>query len=298
MQNYKCQECRHSFQNKRREGEENTEWLNWYRKYARNQRTLEDISEELGITKKTLQKKFDQLCVYTGEVFLATENRSVVVIMDATNIGNVGMLTLLRDTKKRNLLWRWSTTEKVEHYRKCLFSLEKLQYSFSAFVIDGRAGVRQMLERIYPRVPIQYCQKHQIEVIKRKIPMKAKTEAGKSLRCLAQRMAESLFLQFSIALEVWFVLYGAFLNEKTYSSDSRSKRKWWYTHKQIRSAYHSLKRNLPYLFTYQKHPNLDIPNTTNICDGYFSHLKDRLNRHRGLSFYRKLSMTNFLLENF
>lgn len=272
--------------------------MNWYRKYSRNQRTFEDIAEEIGITKRTLQKKFDHLCVYTGEVFLAPGNRSVVVTMDATNIGNVGILILLRDTEKRNLLWTWSTTEKVEHYRNCLCSLSHLGYSFSAFVIDGRRGVRQMLEREYPSVPIQYCQKHKIEIVKRKIPMKTKTEAGKSLRFLAQRMAESLFLQFFIALEVWFVLYRDFLNEKTYSSETKSKRKWWYAHKEIRSAYHSLKRNLPYLFTYQKYPTLNIPNTTNICDGYFSHLKDRLNRHRGLSSHRKLSMTNFLLENF
>jgi hypothetical protein len=33
---------------------------------------------------------------------------------------------------------------------------------------------------------------------------------------------------------------------------------WYYTHKKVRSAYMSLERNLPYLFTYQKYPKLNI----------------------------------------
>lgn len=36
-----------------------------------------------------------------------------------------------------------------------------------------------------------------------------------------------------------------------------------YTHPRIVSAYKSLRRNTPYLFTYKKHPDLNIHNTTN-----------------------------------
>lgn len=272
--------------------------MSWYRKYARNQRTLEDISQEIGITKRTLQKEFDKLCVFTGEVQVVEAGTSVVVTMDATSIGKDQMLTILRDAQKRNLLWRWSRTEKVEHYEKCITLLVALGYSFSAFVIDGRAGVRQMLEKQYPKVPIQYCQKHQIEVIKRLIPQKAKTEAAKSLRNIATRISLSLELQISTALEIWQVLHGDLLHEKTFHTDPTTRRKWWYTHKNLRSAFYSLKRNLSYIFTYQKYSHIAIPNTTNICDGYFSHLKDRLNRHRGLTPERKYRMTNFLLENY
>jgi len=297
-QNYKCQECGHSFQNEGR-GKKGLEyWMSWYKKYARDQRTLEDISQEIGMSKRNLQRKFDTLSVFTGEVPVVEAGTSIVVTMDATSIGKDQMLTLLRDTKKKNLYWSWSKTEKVEHYEKCLKSLLLLGYSFSAFVIDGRKGVRKMLEREYPNVPIQQCQKHQIEVVKRLIPERAKTQAAKSLRSIATRISLSLELQISTALEIWQVLNGELLNEKTFHTHPTTRRKWWYTHKNIRSAFFSLKRNLPYIFTCQKHPNIRIPNTTNICDGYFSHLKDRINRHRGLSPHRKFKITNFLLENF
>ena len=48
------------------------------------------------------------------------------------------------------------------------------------------------------------------------------------------------------------------MKEKSYNDEG----KWRYVHDKTRSAYNSLKRNLPYLFTY-KNNNLDIPNTTN-----------------------------------
>lgn len=298
-QNYKCACCGHSFQNKRRKKKSSEAyWMNWYERYARNQRTLDDISKRIGITKRTLQKRFDTLCTCTGEFFSPTMQDPLAVVMDATHIGNVGILTLIRDTNKKNLYWYWSTTEKAEHYKKCLISLEHLGYSFSGFVIDGKPGVKQMLQKRYPGVPIQSCQKHQKETVKRYIPAKAKTEATRFLRRIAMRITPSFSFQTTTALAIWHILYKDFINEKTYSQNPLSKRKWWYTHKNIRSAYNSLKRNLPYLYTCEEYPHLSIPNTTNACDGYFSHLKERLNRHRGLSTKRKKTMTNFLLSYF
>jgi hypothetical protein len=59
--------------------------------------------------------------------------------------------------------------------------------------------------------------------------------------------------------------------------------KWFYTHKRLRSAYRSLKINLPYLFTYQKYSELNIPNTTNSLDGCFAYLKELVRVHRGIN---------------
>jgi len=51
----------------------------------------------------------------------------------------------------------------------------------------------------------------------------------------------------------------------------------------LRSAYLSLKRHLPYLFTFEDYPDLKIPNTTNALDGQFANLKNKLRNHNGLS---------------
>ena len=50
--------------------------------------------------------------------------------------------------------------------------------------------------------------------------------------------------------------------------------KWFYTHKRLRSAHQCFKINPPYLFTYQKYSELNIPHTTNSLDGCFAYLKE------------------------
>ncbi|MFC1802052.1 hypothetical protein ACFLY7_01260, partial [Patescibacteria group bacterium] len=72
----------------------------------------------------------------------------------------------------------------------------------------------------------------------------------------------------------------SFLEEKTLNIQTGKSN---HTHKRLRSAHGSLKRNLPYLFTYQEYPELKIPNTTNSLDGGgFSHMKRLLKNHNGL----------------
>ena len=51
----------------------------------------------------------------------------------------------------------------------------------------------------------------------------------------------------------------------------------------LRSAYLSLKRNLPYLFVFQDYKELNMPNTTNALDGQFADLKNKLRNHNVLS---------------
>jgi len=69
------------------------------------------------------------------------------------------------------------------------------------------------------------------------------------------------------------------------------------THKRIRSARKSIKRHLPYLFTYQNYPELDIPNTTNDIESMNSKIKDLLRIHRGYSKKLKDKIINEILSN-
>jgi hypothetical protein len=82
--------------------------------------------------------------------------------------------------------------------------------------------------------------------------------------------------------------YAAFLQEKNEQHQ--------FKHRQLRSAFRSLKTNMPYLFTYKNFPDLNIPNTTNSCDGSFSHWKQKLKIHRGLKPHRRNNLINYLLN--
>ncbi|MEK7170131.1 MAG: hypothetical protein AAB767_02485, partial [Patescibacteria group bacterium] len=57
----------------------------------------------------------------------------------------------------------------------------------------------------------------------------------------------------------------------------------------------SIKRHLPYLFTFQRYPDLHIPNTTNSLDGSFTKIKNSIAVHAGLSRNQKMKMVKTLL---
>lgn len=106
-----------------------------------------------------------------------------------------------------------------------------------------------------------------------------KLEAGRELKLLTTTLCKTNEKDFTDVLDAWYSKWSAFLQEKTIDPFTR---RWHYTHKRLRSAHRSLRFNLPYLFTYQRYPNLNIPNTTNSLDGSFSRLKELVNIHRGL----------------
>lgn len=51
----------------------------------------------------------------------------------------------------------------------------------------------------------------------------------------------------------------------------------------LRSAYFSVKRNMPLLWTFYDRPELGLPNTNNALEGLFSELKTKARVHSGIS---------------
>jgi hypothetical protein len=80
-----------------------------------------------------------------------------------------------------------------------------------------------------------------------------------------------------------------FLNEKNETEK--------FVHGRLRSAFNSIKTQLPYIFTFERFPGLKIEKTTNSCDGYFSHLKSKVNIHRGITTRRKIQLIIKLLSS-
>ena len=85
--------------------------------------------------------------------------------------------------------------------------------------------------------------------------------------------------------------YKAVLTQRTYSNDPDSKRRWWYTHQSVRSAFIHLKSSLSNMFFYLDDPS--VPRHTNGLEGEFTHLETKLNMHRGLSRNRRKGFTSW-----
>lgn len=98
-------------------------------------------------------------------------------------------------------------------------------------------------------IPIQMCHFHQISIVKRYLTTNPKLLASQQLKQIAELLPNTTEEKFIILLDAWYFRWSGFLNEKTKIFNSK---KWFYTHKRTRSAYRSLRTNLPYLFTYQR----------------------------------------------
>lgn len=176
---------------------------------------------------------------------------------------------------KRNIWWQEVPSERVIHYHYGRKILEDRGWSFTAAVVDGRRG----LATVFKDIPVQVCHFHQLKTVTKYLTRRPQTEAGQALKRLALTLTKTNEKDFTKALAAWEKRWHDFYTEQTHITGTR---RWCYTHGRVRSAYKSLERNLPYLFTYQKYPELNIPNTTNTIDGYFASLKKKVAAHHGL----------------
>lgn len=214
----------------------------------------------------------------------------VVIVADMTFVKRTFGIAVARAPHlRKNLAWKMSLTENAEIYRELRWQLWTQGFEIEAAVIDGRPG----LIEVFADVPIQMCHFHQMQIMTRYLTTRPKLVAGQTLRHIVLCIPRSNEDEMREVLDIWHEKWKEFLKEKTFNPETK---RWFYTHRRLRSAYRSITRNLPLLYTYQKYPELAIPNTTNSLDGTFSHLKDMLRIHRGLKKNRKLKLIDEFLS--
>jgi len=189
------------------------------------------------------------------------------------------------------VIWKHIEKETKEDYIYLKNELDNLGYTIQSVVLDGKTGI----EKAFGDMPRQMCHFHMKQIVKRYITMNPKLEAGKDLKKIMTSLTRTNEKNFSRSIELWNKKYEQFLAEKTKSSTTG---KLHFTHPKLRSAYRSLVKHTPYLFTYKnkKHKDLNIQNTTNSIEGgIFSHMKNMISIHRGIPKGKKLTFVDFYL---
>lgn len=215
--------------------------------------------------------------------------QETVIIADTTFFGRKYGVCVFRSPElKKNLWWIEVSKEIMATYYYGRKILETKGWSFTSAVIDGRRG----MTTVFKDIPVQICQFHQMKNVTKYLTRRPETLAGQELRSIMLTLPKSDEKEFTKFLLNWEKQWKDFITEKTYITGTKY---WYYTHKNVRGAYKSLERNLPYLFTYLKYPHLKMPNTTNSIDGSFSHLKSKLTIHRGLRKDRRYKVIEEIL---
>jgi hypothetical protein len=200
--------------------------------------------------------------------------------MDTTYFGRKFGVMVFKDSITGTVLYKQYV--KSETNQLYLFGIKKIAsrgIKVQSIICDGRKGLFQLFDN----VPIQYCNFHQVKTIRNYLTKKPKMQASKELWQLTLMLKCTDKESFTGGLNEWYVKWNDFLNEQKVDENGKKR----YVHKRLRSAYRSLKTNLPWLFTWYDNMDLAMPNTTNAIDGQFSDLKNKLRNHNGLSEARK-----------
>lgn len=186
------------------------------------------------------------------------------------------------------LLKKYVKIETNKLYFSGIEEIARRGITVQSIICDGRKGLLQLFEDI----PVQMCNFHQVAIIRRYLTKKPKMQASIELWEHALLMARTDKESFEGGLAEWHNKWKGFLDERKLDAKGKNR----YIHKKLRSAYRSLKTNLPWLFTWYDNPDLKMPNTTNAIDGHFSDLKNKLRNHNGLSIERKMKFIDEFLK--
>lgn len=275
-------ECNKQFQRKKRKRNLSKQIWN---EYVHEHATTKVLSKRYNKSNKWIRQQLDLYKLSKPKLI----PREVVLIGDATFIQKYSWILIFRDPlKKENIYSNEIFSESTSDYQFAKGYIEERGFVVKAFVGDGRA-INCFL---YSDIPLQMCHFHQEQIIVRCVTNNPKLEAGKEILGLIKTLPYSEEKDFTDRFNHWNTRWNEFLKEKTRNPETG---RYHYTHKKLRQARGSLKKYLPYLFTYKKYPELNIPNTTNSLDGFFKKIKTAISIHAGLTHRRKLKMVKSII---
>ena len=269
-QRYKCNDCGRRF-----DGGIRRDKTQVITDYVEGKQTLAQLAVKYGVNEKTIRRDLEGM----RHVHKIAKHKDVTVQMDTTYWGRNFGLMVIRDALRGNVLWhKYVRHETIAQYVEGVNWLRSNGFRIYGAVIDGMKGLPQALKP----VPVQMCQFHQMLIVRRYLTQDPEIEASRNLLELVNGMTATDKESFIGAFNEWYDKYRDVVNERVH--DGRIKRRTPpYMRPRLRSAYLSVKRNMPLLWTFYDHPETGLPNTNNALEGLFSDLKTKVRVHSGIS---------------
>jgi hypothetical protein len=213
----------------------------------------------------------------------------MVAIIDATKVGFSWLLVIRDPHRRENVYVREVPAETTSAYQTAYADCIARGFVFVAIVSDGRFVGSPWL---FPGIPIQMCHFHMEQIVIRYTTQNPHLVAGQELLALIRTLPANDESSFTDAFQLFCREWDEFLKEKTIDPVTG---KWHWTHKRIRQARDSVRAHLSFLFTFERYPELNIPNTTNSLDGSFKKVKLARGIHSGLPHTRQVQLMMTIL---
>jgi hypothetical protein len=260
--------------------------------YVFKKQVIRELKETYCLDKRSIQTLLEKYAL----PIKAHIPRALFVVVDATYFRKQKntepwCAVVFRDPiVKENLWYGFGDVETHNLYLEGRIYLENLGYIILGVTGDGKACIR----KVFDDIPFQMCLVHMERIVVRKITRKPRLEAGIVLLALVKTLGRCSSLVFKERFKKYIEKYRDFLNEKSVNPES-GRMDW--THRELRSAVLSVQMFLPHLFSYEK--TKELSPTTNSLEGHFSHVKDIVRIHRGISnaLLKKVLSSIFLVSS-
>lgn len=253
----------------------------WFRKWILERQTFKTLSRDSGLSIDTLQRTFYQYLDQFPTVKILKRN-CVHLRLDATYFEQFCMMCYQDNDDGYTQLIRFTDAEHYSEIKEDLDNLIKLGVQIESVTTDGHKSILKAIKASLPDVVVQRCLVHIQRMCMLWLTRYPKHTAGIELRKLVLLIlkikTENDKLYWIAELNQWYKRHRSYLQEKTFNEETG---RYWFKHRLIRRSYYTIKRALPNMFHYLSNPN--IPATTNGIEGFFSHLKNHLDLHRGLT---------------
>jgi len=208
-----------------------------------------------------------------------------VLGIDGKWLHRQGVVMIYRDvTNKINLYWSFHLSESYTAIEKDFEKLIPIVKDNlpSGVVTDWKKAIVSAVNIFLPPTPHQRCLSHVQRQLLRFLPLRSPVPATQKLRIIAKVITdiethEEKYYWIN-SVKYWISKYKNLLKEKTIGIGT--KKKWWYTHGNLRRAVKLLTFDEKHLFAYLDYQF--VPSTNNSLEGSNSQIKTKLSNHRGM----------------
>ena len=306
-----CLECRYSFTKKNKIKIFFADFLRFY-DFILNKFNKKSLLEKTSLSRTSLWRKFKPFFRYypssfdslflLEKSFKAKSIKHWVLGIDGKWLKRQGVIMIYRDiTRKINLYWSYHPSESFYALENDFINLkliikESLKNNLPLGVVtDWKKPLVSYVNIFFPYSFHQRCLTHIKRQLTRLLPLKSPILATKDLRVVAQKIIsienKKEKTLWKKEIEKWIKKYGFLLKEKTMGVNT--KKKWWYTHGNLRRAIRLLTFDEKYLFAYLN--NSFLPKTNNSLEGLNSQIKTKLSNHRGMKVFQQVSFIFWFL---
>ena len=295
-QRYRCLSCGYVFKRRKHNLPVSFRDFKTFRQYAVNKANQEILGRSLKLSRQELSSRFNLFLLLPPSPALVNavvppaccSTTLWVYGFDGKWLGRSPILLIHRDVINGETLW-WSVDfgETMAAVRSDLVSLIRACPGLippAGAVTDGKPGIASVIKSIFHLEDCQRCLVHVVRDLKKYLPLHSPLEATRKLRLISLALPEINTWgekeNHLAALTKWHERYGQLLKQRSYPlPGSGVKRRWWYTHGNLRRAWRLLTKDTGSLFHFLD--NFLVPKTNNSLEGINRHLCRRAGMGKG-----------------